>query len=120
MKSDSELYRIGTEAMNYWDALRANGASIPDATKSLEAVLREYLTLTREWKYLCSHCDDYGLVMGTCSGDATCGRDQPHLPHSFGTPCWCERGNKFRKKLPADPDDFAQAGRTRKPTRMGR
>jgi len=114
------LKTIGKDAIGYWHQLRANGASIADCTTSMEAVLRATLTVTREWKYLCNHCDDVGLVISECPGDATCGRARPHLPHSLGTPCWCPLGNKFRDKGPAPPEDFAQAGRVKKPTRFGR
>ena len=120
MKSESELSKIGVEAVTYWHQLRANGASVEECTKSMESVLREFLPFTREWKYLCANCNDVGLVIGDCPGDATCGRERRHLSHTFGVPCWCQLGNKFKEKQPAAPEDFAQAGRTRKPTRFGR
>ena len=120
MKSEQTLGQVAVEAAKIWHQMRENGASIEQCTTSMEAVVRARWPFTREWKFLCSNCDDVGLVMGDCPGDATCGRPRQHLPHSFGTPCWCGLGNKFKDKQPAAPEDFAQAGRTRKPTRFGR
>ena len=120
MKSDQTLGAIFVESMKIWDQLKASGASFPARVKSLETVLRAHWPFTREWKFVCSNCDDVGLVMLECPGDASCGRPRQHGPHTYGSPCWCALGNKFKDKPPAAPEDFAQAGRVRKPTRMGR
>jgi hypothetical protein len=120
MSSEQTLGSITVEAVKIWHQMRANGASISECTVSMEAVIRERWPFKREWKFLCANCDDVGLVMAECSGDATCGRAREHGRHTFGTPCWCPLGNKFRDKGPAPPEDFAQAGRVKKPTRFGR
>ena len=118
--TEGKLASTFREAMVIWDQMKADGMSLVDRVKGLEAVLRDVWPFTREWKYICSNCNDYGLSMGNCPGDATCGRHKPHLPHEFGTPCWCELGRRFREKPRGGPDDFKAAGRTSKPSRVGR
>ncbi len=110
-------------AMLVWDGQKADGVPVVSRIEALSISLRlSWPGQTREWKYLCQHCSDYGLVMAECDGDATCGRDKRHLPHEFGTPCWCSNGNRFRGKPDPKPDDFASAGKTpkRQMTRFGR
>ena len=100
--------------------LRANGADEQAVAMATERSIRAAWPTTREWKFLCQSCDDYGLEMGVCPGDRTCGRDKQHLPHEFGRPCWCGAGAKFRKREPSPDTDFQQAGKVSKPTRWGR
>lgn len=107
------------EAMKAWDQMKADGATLQARVTGLEAMLRDVWPFTREWKYLCSGCEDGGLVFARCPGDATCGRPKEHLPHSYGTPCWCSLGSRFKSK-PRGADDFTAAGRTSKPARVGR
>lgn len=107
------------EAMVLWDQQKAAGASFADRLKGLDALIRQVWPFTREWKFLCDGCSDYGLVMSNCPGDATCGRGKQHLPHEFGKPCWCSLGSRFKEK-PRHADDFTQAGRSKQPTRVGR
>ncbi len=119
-KPTSSLADTVAEAVRLRAAQKAAGASDAECDRYLEGVLRQSWPFTREWKYLCDKCDDTGLVMGDCSGDATCGRASIHGRHSFGTPCWCSAGNRFKAK-PKTEDDFSQAtAKTRKPTRFGR
>lgn len=100
------------EAMRIWDAQKAEGVPLADRLSGLEKTLRAAWPVTREWKYLCASCGDYGLQMGTCDGDASCGRHRAHLPHEYGVPCWCEKGKPFRKREP-QPGDFTDAGKTK-------
>ncbi len=107
------------------DQMRADGATEADLNADMETAIRQCWPFTREWKYLCDKCDDHGLAMGECPGDATCGRTLPHMAHSFGTPCWCSAGNRFKAKArPTGDDDLATVGKTRKNprgfTRFGR
>jgi hypothetical protein len=118
-QTEGKLASAFRDAMHLWDQLKANGGTLADFLPGLERTLRDAWPQTREWKFLCSQCSDYGLVMAVCPGDATCGRTRPHLPHDFGTPCWCEPGKRYRVKPKPSPDDFTQAGRS-KPTRVGR
>jgi hypothetical protein len=100
--------------------LRANGADEHAVSVATERSIRLAWPSVREWKYLCHTCDDYGLEMGFCPGDRTCGRDKQHLPHEFGRPCWCSAGAKFRKRE-VNPDvDHLEAGKTPKPKRFTR
>lgn len=108
------LVRVYREAMVIWRAMRADGAPVSECVGGLTKSLRTAWPQTREWKYLCQSCDDYGLVMGECPGDATCGRTRAHLPHSFGTPCWCDKGRQFREKPKREDDPIAAAARTGK------
>jgi hypothetical protein len=121
LRSDSELVATFKEAMVQWDRQKAEGVPLLERVGFLANILRLAWPKGREtdWKYLCNACSDYGLEMHDCPGDATCGRGKPHLPHDFGRPCWCSNGAKFRAKT-RTPEDFAEAGRTSKPTRLGR
>ena len=118
------LARAFKEVMTIWDRWRANGDVVSEAerVKGLEAVLRDAWPngRTEDWTYFCSACDDYGLVIQECPGDATCGHVRKHRPHNYGTPCWCPRGKQFRPKAKATPEDFTSAGRTQKPRGMDR
>lgn len=119
---DGILAQTLKAAMGFWDAMKADGASFQARCEALERTLRASWPFTREWKYLCQTCGDYGLEMLECPGDTTCGRLKPHLPHDFGRPCWCSAGARFRGKPKPAPEDFAAAGKTKsKPfTRIGR
>lgn len=116
------LSQTYTAAMQIWDSQKAEGVPLLERIAGLEQTLRAVWPQTREWKYLCTQCNDYGLVMGTCPGvtDATCGRVKPHLAHEFGTPCWCDRGRGFKDKPKPEPSDFTQAGKSKPMSRLGR
>jgi hypothetical protein len=63
--------------------------------------------------YLCEVCNDTGLQVFECSGDASCGRPRRHLPHSWGKPCHCPKGLKFQPAPKPAAADFTAAGKTR-------
>jgi len=109
------------QALKMREELKAKGLSPADLAFSFEAVVREVWPFTREWKYLCNACGDYGLEMHECPGDATCGRHKPHLAHEYGSPCWCSAGARFREKQKPTPEDFTAAGKAprKQPTRFG-
>jgi hypothetical protein len=118
---DGVLARTYQLAMRLWDAQAADGLSRAHRLVGLEKTLRAAWPQTREWKYLCASCHDYGLVMSVCAGDATCGRLKEHAPHEFGRPCWCQAGAKFREKPPADPGTATTRAAKSKPmVRIGR
>lgn len=126
---EGPLAKAFREAMAIWDAMKADGMSLSDRCKGLEAVLRQVWPFTREWHTLCPQCNDYGLQMAVCPGDATCGDNpathrprRPHLAHDYGRPCYCELGRRFREAPKPGPDDFTQAGKSksRSFSRMGR
>ena len=85
-KTHGLLSRTVTDAMELWDEQKAGGVSLADRQRGLLGVLQDAWPQVREWKYLCQNCNDTGLVMALCDGDATCGRSKVHLPHEFGTP----------------------------------
>ena len=120
VEGDGKLAAAIHEAMRYWDEQKVAGVPLEQRLRALEGVIRDVWPFTREWKYLCHDCDDHGLRMADCPGDSTCERVRPHLPHTFGTPCWCSLGTRFRPKPKPDPDDFSAAGRSRPMTRLGR
>lgn len=113
-------------AMEHWDAQKADGISFAERAKGLEKSLRAAWPKGRDtdWKYLCSDCSDYGLIMSDCRGDATCGRTFPHRPHDFGRPCWCPKGARFRDTPKPGPEGFTGVGKSpKKPsgfTKFGR
>lgn len=123
MPSDRQLAATVTEAMLQWDRQKADGVSLSERVGFLEKILRLSWPFTREWKYLCARCDDTGLVINQCPGDARCGSrwgERAHPAHDYGTPCWCSAGAKFSPKTKTE-DDYAEAGRvSKKPTRLGR
>lgn len=101
--------------------LRANGADREAIDLATERLVKSRWPMGRTWKYLCEGCADYGLEMGFCPGDRTCGRDKQHLPHAFGRPCWCSAGAKFKRRETNPDADFQQAGKVQKPLkRFGR
>ncbi len=113
------LAQVFVAAMTHWDAQKADGVPVAERQRGLEATLRVAWPQTRVWHYLCANCNDIGLVISACPGDATCGRPRAHLAHDVGTPCWCTLGAKFRAPEKPNPEDFTQAARA-KPTRIGR
>lgn len=116
----SHLAATVTECFKIWDQMKAAGATLQERELMVENSLRASWPFTREWKFVCQTCRDYGLEMSTCPGDATCGRSKEHLPHDFGRPCWCSAGLKFRDKGKTPDDIVQQAARTRPMTRAGR
>lgn len=109
-------------AMAIWDAQKADGIPRAERLSGLEKSLRAAWPQTREWKYLCERCSDYGLEILSCQGvtDAICGEVKPHYAHEFGQPCWCAAGARFREKPKPAPEDFQAAGKSKPMTRVGR
>lgn len=115
------LAQTFTAAMAIWDQDKANGVTRLDRLIGLDRTLRMAWPVTREWKYMCQSCSDYGLAMSACPGDATCGREKAHNPHEFGTPCWCDAGARYRAKAKPTAEDFTAAGKSpAKPQRLGK
>jgi hypothetical protein len=122
---DGEVGRLARsvrEAIAIRDQMNATGVTGPELDAGLELVLRDTWPApkgrTEPWHDICSSCRDYGLVMATCSGDATCGPNThtgrpriAHGPHDFGVPCWCNRGLRFTKKAPTDFDAVDRAAK---------
>lgn len=110
-------------ALEMTRSMKAEGATSAEITAALEKTVRAAWPFTREWKYLCQTCRDFGLDMRTCPGDATCGRTNPHQAHEYGLPCFCNAGVRFRQPAPEPPSFTKGAGKTTKPrgfTRWGR
>lgn len=113
------------EALDMRDKLKADGVSGKDLDAGLEAVLRDVWPKGADDSRhaSCLECNGCGLVIHNCPGDATCGRSGMHAAHDYGTPCWCEKGRRFRDKPKPEPSEFTDAGKTPKragPTRFGR
>lgn len=119
-RSDGVLAQVFQLAMEQWDREKAAGVSKADRVAHLTMTLRASWPFTREWKFVCTACEDRGLVMADCVGDATCGRTKPHLPHDYGTPCWCPTGARFRDKPKPSVEDYGDAAKVRQPSRIGR
>jgi hypothetical protein len=118
--TEGKLAAAFREVMLLWDEQKKTGVPFVERMKGLREVLRAVWPQTREWHYLCEVCNDTGLVIQDCPGDSTCGRLKPHLAHEYGTLCRCPKGGRFREKPIVVATDFAQAGRSSKPTRLGR
>jgi hypothetical protein len=58
------------------------------------------------------------------SADDWTGKGRCTPDHAYVVPCWCLKGQGFRRgleKAPKDPErDFTEAGRAKKLTRLGR
>jgi hypothetical protein len=123
LPSDRQLAATFTEAMLQWDRQKAAGVPLAERVTMLSKILRLAWPFTREWKYLCAACSDTGLELHECPGDARCDsrwKERPHPAHSYGTPCWCALGNRFRLRSRHEEDPIEQAAKVRKPTRVGR
>jgi hypothetical protein len=140
-KSEGKLAAAFREAMQMIDAQKAEGVPFAQRIQGLEAVLRQVWPQTRAWHYTCDACNDSGLVMRVCQRGARCNGISTRIDgpggtpgkyrrlcaidplsdyeHEYGTPCFCERGRRFRDAPKAGPDDFKDAGKS-KPTRIGR
>lgn len=125
-------------AMLIWVAQEAEGVSEAERAAGLEKTLRCAWPQTREWHYLCEGCQDTGWVFRVCATAGDCGRPF-RLPgqrsddytgrgrctpgHRYVVPCGCPKGDPNRRALqhtaPA-PDDFAQAGKRKPMSRIGR
>lgn len=99
--------------------MRSAGADSCEIDAATERSLRSAWPSGRVWKYVCQHCQDYGLEMFWCPGDRTCGRDRPHLAHECGRACSCSRGARYRPRVKSDAD-FAEAGKVTKPRSMSK
>lgn len=119
MISDSNLANAYREALPILDAQKKAGVPFLVRIRGLEGVIRQFWPFTREWHYLCA-CNDVGLKIETCSGDATCGRSKLHLPHDFGVPCWCQAGGRYKARERTDQTAVEAAAKVKKPTRFGR
>lgn len=110
------------EAMRLWHAQAADGASFQERADGLEKTLRAAWPQTREWKYLCERCRDYGWEVVQCDG-RHCGRRHPHGPHEFVVPCVCAKGREKEPKSADVSENFTEAVKVSKPkgfTRFGR
>jgi hypothetical protein len=120
-RTEGNLAASVAVAVAVWESQKADGVSFAERVAGLEQTVRAAWPFTREWKFQCPACDDLGLRIAECSGDASCGRSKPHLVHSYGMPCWCVLGKRFQEKRRPDPEDvLTQAAKVRQPTKFGR
>lgn len=139
-QSEGKLAAAFRELMLLWDQQKADGVPFLERMKGLTAVLRDVWPQTRAWHYVCDDCSDTGLVTAVCRLGARCdglssrvdhysqkpgkyrrlcglNPDSDYV-HEYSRPCQCVKGERF-KHAPKAPADFAQAGRSSKPTRLG-
>lgn len=142
LKGTGVLARTLFEALDLRDRMKAEGASQAELDAFLETTVRETWPKGREWKYVCHDCDDTGLMMRVCRRGSRCPgistrTDSPYdkpgkyhrlcakdplsdYEHSYGEPCSCAKGDRFRTKAPSPTRELAQVGKVSKPTRWGR
>lgn len=120
MSSDLHLAETISAALQIRDTMRGDGVPEAECAAALERTIRASWPFTREWHVLCARCEDTGLEMRQCSGDAMCGRRNLHPPHAYGTACWCEKGKPFRPKQAGSDDELVGVAKTKKPSRFGR
>lgn len=112
-KTDATLHAFGKEAFAILDRMRADGATETDCRSYLAGVLKQIAPGTDcgcpRCRWLCMACEDTGAVMvrrpARIYGGAMVDTVEP---------CHCAKGQRFMPKTP-EPDDYTQAGRTRKP-----
>lgn len=114
MTTEATLGRLVMEAVSECDRLRQAGASIEDVQRGLENLIRDRWPFVREWHYICSSCNDCGLVMVSEV-------NKLGTRVETGYPCSCPKGNRFRPKVRTEDDAVAAAARAKKaPSRFGR
>jgi hypothetical protein len=117
--TEGQLAATIREAVRLRSVMREQGATEEELAAMLEKTVRATWPFTREWHYLCDSCDDTGLILKECP-KLPCGRQNPHLPHSYGEPCHCKNGLKFKGKQSDTGTEFTESTRGRKPGRFGR
>lgn len=55
--------------------------------------LMELPARAEPWHFECSDCEDTGWSQHDCAGDATCGRQRQHAPHTYVRVCPCRPSN---------------------------
>lgn len=126
------------------DKQREAGASPAEVARNLEQTVRAAWPKGRPWKYLCSDCDDTGLLIYTCKAGQRCdgisqrvdsSQERPgkhtrlcarapesSYEHTYGEACVCSAGRRFRSTPVQDQDMVLLAAKAPKkqPQRWGR
>lgn len=110
-----------TNLIRLWDQQRAKGVPRAARLKVVEAILRQRWPARRAWTPACTACDDTGLLIMTCEGQACELGSDSHEAHTYGQACRCLAGRRYRP-FGKECHDFRQAGqiRPRRMTRIGR
>ena len=98
--------------------MKRDGVTGDALNAGIETVLRHLWPRqrTEPWHYVCENCRDYGAEYFNCPA-VKCDRDNPHDPHEYMRPCWCEKGRRFREKqAPTEADAMERAAKPRKPS----
>lgn len=141
MSEPKQLAAVIAEVFTICDRMRAAGQSRDEIHAYIEGVLRQVWPYQRAWIYGCDSCDDTGLILKTCTPAHRChgistrsdspkdppGRYrrlcaiEPTYTHTYGEPCHCARGDRFRPRARTVDSDLETAAATSRPmTRMGR
>jgi hypothetical protein len=123
MITESKLAAAYKECLPILDAQKAAGVPFLERIKGLEAVLRQFWPFRAVHHFNCERCADYGLELHQCDGEqhrCGLGKGKPHLPHEYGTPCWCVAGARFKARERTDQTMVEAAATVKKPTRFGR
>jgi hypothetical protein len=107
-------------AMEDFRTTRAEGVTVEDACRGIEAVLRSvWEKPTSKFAPACDLCDDLGRRERRCTDQMRCGRKRcalhPSLEHVYLEPCGCEKGDRFqpRTSVPVE-SDIAAAGKVKR------
>lgn len=106
-------------AMADYDRVRREGVSHDDASRGLEAVLREsWPGKTSKFAAVCDACDDTGYREMRCWDRQQCGRHKcatyPENEHNYVVPCECAAGDKKRGRQRTPDEALTSIGRTQK------
>ena len=123
--ADGKFARTMIAAMTQFDDMRKAGVSFEDACRGIEAELREVWPGRTTKFQQCPGCGDTGYQERSCVHSMRCSRlkcahAEASWEHAYVTPCDCPRGDGFKGKGPANPEDMlAAVGRRKKPAPKG-
>jgi hypothetical protein len=92
---------IMVEAMRDYLQARREGVSQEDGVLGIEAALRDSGLFKTSKFFQCERCDGTGLIHRECPS-YPCQRPPNHAPHTYGEPCECTTGDKWRPKSDDD------------------
>lgn len=146
-RTQGPLAQTYVAAMEQWDQEKADGIPKAERLQHLETILRAAWPQVREWKFNCNRCHDTGWAEDVCTKGHRCNGISSRLDGPGGTPgryrrlcaqepesdyehdyvtaCFCEKGEGFRRAMnkqpkPARAEDFAESGKTKPMTKLGR
>lgn len=116
---DSAFVRTMRTVIADYLKAREQGITREEGIRGIEAALREvWPKNTSRFTPNCDVCDDIGWAYHQCVDGNRCGREScarnPEREHSYVTPCYCAKGERFRARPRQVEDELAAVGKTQK------